>query len=262
MTTFTNRNFGIEIECIAPPNASNGGRELLANALNARGVRSQSESYNHTTRSHWKITTDASLPHNGLEVVSPILSGQAGLDTLKIVLETLNGMGYTVNRSCGIHVHQDAPEFDAGAMRRICQMYLKYENLIDKLMAPSRRGQSSRWCKGHGQRFASFEQGMSQLKNADTMNRIRSAFTGGDRYHKLNLESYTRYGTVEFRQHGGSLDFKKISAWIYLTQGMMNEAARATYVNNHGRENMNALLANTPCKETRKFLRQRVRALA
>ena len=31
----------------------------------------------------------------------------------------------------------------------------------------------------------------------------------GDRYHKVNLEAYSRHKTVEFRQHSGTTSFTK-----------------------------------------------------
>ena len=36
----------------------------------------------------------------------------------------------------------------------------------------------------------------------------------GTRYRKVNAESYIRHKTVEFRQHSGTTEFKKISNWI------------------------------------------------
>ena len=48
------------------------------------------EGYNHTTRPYWKIVTDASVSHEGLEIVSPVLKGQDGLNQLEKVLKALN----------------------------------------------------------------------------------------------------------------------------------------------------------------------------
>lgn len=38
----------------------------------------------------------------------------------------------------------------------------------------------------------------------------------GSRYYKLNLQSFQRHGTVEFRQHGASTNFLKIKNWILI----------------------------------------------
>ena len=39
-------------------------------------------------------------------------------------------------------------------------------------------------------------------------------FFYGDRYYKVNAESYTRHKTIEFRQHQGSTNYKKIEMWV------------------------------------------------
>ena len=79
----TNRTFGIEIEGFGISLAQ--VRDALSNA----GLDCQVESYHHCSRGYWKVTTDASVP-NGFEVVSPVLSGDAGLEQAKI--ETVSTM--------------------------------------------------------------------------------------------------------------------------------------------------------------------------
>ena len=59
--------------------------ETLSNA----GLDCKVEGYHHCNRTYWKVTTDASVP-NGFEVVSPVPSGDAGLEQAKI--ETVSTM--------------------------------------------------------------------------------------------------------------------------------------------------------------------------
>ena len=51
-----------------------------------------------------------------------------------------------------------------------------------------------------------------------------NAVNGVSRYTKLNLQSYSRYGTCEFRGHQGTLDYTKIVAWVALTQNLVLKA--------------------------------------
>jgi hypothetical protein len=44
------------------------------------------------------------------------------------------------------------------------------------------------------------------------------------RYQKLNFEPYRDQGTVEFRQHSGTLNYEKITNWIKVTQAMVETA--------------------------------------
>jgi hypothetical protein len=47
---------------------------------------------------------------------------------------------------------------------------------------------------------------------------------GGGRYFGVNFTAYLRHGTIEFRQHQGSLNPTKIWNWIVFTQTIMNRA--------------------------------------
>ena len=74
----TDRKFGIEIEAFGV------STYRVQDALRAAGLNAEVEGYNHITRSHWKITSDASINgRNAFELVSPILQGQNGLRQLK-----------------------------------------------------------------------------------------------------------------------------------------------------------------------------------
>jgi hypothetical protein len=43
----------------------------------------------------------------------------------------------------------------------------------------------------------------------------------GDRYRSLNLQSFGLYGTVEIRQHQGTLNATKALAWVAYGQAMI-----------------------------------------
>ena len=44
----------------------------------------------------------------------------------------------------------------------------------------------------------------------------------------VNFQAYLRHGTVEFRQHQGSLNPTKIWNWVVFTQSIMNRARAKT----------------------------------
>ena len=111
-----NRKFGIEIE------AYNCSRERLARELREAGIEVTVESYNHTTRPHWKLVTDSSINGNDtFELVSPILVGEAGLRELEKVCWVLDLCEVKVNESCGLHVHIDAAGFSMATWRPLRQ---------------------------------------------------------------------------------------------------------------------------------------------
>ena len=210
-----NRNFGVEIE------AYNCTRERLARELRAAGINVQVEGYNHTDHAdHWKLVTDSSLHgNNTFELVSPILHGEAGIDELEKVCWVLDLCDVKVNDSCGLHIHMDAHDFTMDTWRNLAITYKRLEPVIDAFMPGSRR--NNRYCQPLS--------GISEtaIRGAQTVTELRRAFHN-DRYHKVNLEAYARHCTVEFRQHGGSTNFTKMSAWIHFLEKMITFAQAGT----------------------------------
>lgn len=206
-----NRNFGVEIE------ACNCTRERLARELTAAGINVQVEGYNHTDHTdHWKLVTDSSLSgNNTFELVSPILHGEQGLEELEKVCWVLDLCNAKVNDTCGLHVHMDAAEFDLSTWKNLILTYKRLEGVIDNFMPRSRR--NNRYCKG----LSAITE--TSIKNARSISDLRTAFLH-NRYHKVNLEAYARHRTVEFRQHGGSTNFTKMSAWIHFLAKMITFA--------------------------------------
>lgn len=196
------RNFGVEIE------AYNCSKQKLAQELTAVGINVRVEGYNHTdSTEHWKLVADGSLTGNeSFELVSPILHGEEGLKDLEKVCWVLELCNVKVNESCGLHIHMDAADFTINTWKNLALGYKRLEKVIDAFMPTSRR--NNRFCEG----FADITE--HNIKNAVTICDLRRAF-GNDRYHKVNLEAYARHRTVEFRQHGGTTNFVKMSSWIH-----------------------------------------------
>ncbi len=212
LTHFTfNHTFGVEIEAFGIT------RDELVTELTAAGITTEHERYNHRTRNHWKVTTDGSLNGtNTFELVSPKLTGEAGLRQLKTVTLILRGLGAKINRSCGLHIHFDASDFQLETWKNLYKNYAKLEYLIDSFMPQSRRGSSNRYCKS--MRVTNFEELIDAVGHTasmqDGLERLENSITHRNRYYKLNSRAFWRHGSVEFRQHAGTTSFEKISNWI------------------------------------------------
>lgn len=206
-----NRRFGIEIE------AYNCTRERLSRELREAGIEVSVEGYNHTTRSHWKLVTDSSLSGNDtFELVSPILSGEEGLKELEKVCWVLEACNVKVNESCGLHVHIDAEGFSMETWRNLVLSYKRLEPVIDRFMPASRR--NNRYCHGLG------HVPETRIRSARTVDELKGLV--GDRYHKVNLEAYSRHKTVEFRQHSGTTCFTKMRHWVLFLHKLVTFATR------------------------------------
>ena len=191
------RRFGIEIEVVGITCSE------VAQLLESNGIRCANAGYNHRTMQTWKVVTDASVAR-GCEIVSPPLSGAEGIEEVRKVVELVNEYGADVNKSCGIHVHIDCNDLSAQHIANIFNRYRHNEAQIDAVMPASRRGNSNMYCKS----IRDLAQ-LRPLRTArDTARQVH------DRYYKVNLTSFAKYGTIEFRQHSGSLNRAKIANWI------------------------------------------------
>ena len=187
--------FGLEIEYIGPHVSDMG--HLMTRA----GFECHSESYNHSTRSYWKVVQDGSVCGGG-EIVSPPLPyNPESLGQIDAVYSALSNVGASMDQTCGLHVHVDATWLRAYTSNQrdafftfLTAAFQKHEAQFD-MMVQNHRNQNG-YCK-------------STL--GKTARDLRS-----DRYHKLNLCSYTAHGTVEFRQYQGTMNAKAVKAWVTL----------------------------------------------
>lgn len=211
----TQRTFGVEIEFL-----STVERSLVARKLREAGVPAFEEGYNHENKNYWKIIRDGSC---GNEAVSPILKGYEGLEQIKTVCKVMNQLHCQVNIKCGLHVHHGVGDYNIKHFKNLYIAYSKYENLLDSLMPNSRRKDTNTYCKSmlKNRPYNYIAEDISKCKTLDD---IRNLYPS--RYHKLNVQSYVKYGTIEFRQHSGTVEAEKIVNWVIFTQTMVERCKR------------------------------------
>lgn len=206
--------FGVEIEFICARS-----RPDIAAAVTAAGVSCVDVGYTHNRNPSWKIVTDGSIGVNGNELVSPVLTSEH-LGEIDRVCAVLSGLGATVNRQCGLHVHVGAANLGVSALKRLAALYAESEDVIDQLLPPSRRASNNTYCRT----LKSID--VRRLAGASDVTAIAQAVSMGERYSKLNYASYWRHGTVEFRQHSGTVDPEKIKNWVLFCLKMVETAKR------------------------------------
>ncbi len=191
---------------------------------------------NHQTLNFCKVKRDASLS-NGCEVVLPPLSfkAESTWQYVSQVYELLISNGARITTNCGHHVHiglkpitmdsedfnrksielysnreqyfQDSTEFmQFELIKDVCFRYAKHQDFISSMLARSRR--HSRYCRP----IDSFLNG---INNATTIPELRHSISG--KFNAINLLNYAidgGRGTIEFRQHQGTLNSTKIKNWI------------------------------------------------
>lgn len=225
------RTFGVEIE------AYKMSRYAVRDVLQGAGINVEVQGYGHVTLPHWKIVHDSSISgQDSFEVVSPILHGEEGLRQVKVVLDTLKSGGAKVNKSCGLHVHFGANDIDLKGFQFLFKRYIKFEQEFDAFMPPSRRGNDNRYCQSLVHRFASsrdeyarpgaVNRAFKEIMEADDIYDLYQIVARGQRYYKLNLGSYFRHGTIEFRHHSGSVEAEKVINWILFTNHFLESAIK------------------------------------
>lgn len=208
--SLTNRRFGVEMEI----SGSRLDVNTIIGMMASLGIGCEYQSYNHRVCSVWKITSDASIRRSNtdfseFELVSPILRGKDGLESVRVVCGILATAGCVVNSSCGLHVHHEVADYKAKNLERIVCFYRRAQDSIDMIMPVSRRGNSNHYCQ-------------PVAENTESVTRQY-----GSRYYKLNIQSYYKYGTVEFRHHSGTVDAEKIIAWVIFTQAIVERCKRS-----------------------------------
>ncbi len=240
-----NHRFGIELEAIGVC------RHALSAALNAAGILCHAEGYNHTTRNHWKVITDGSLSGaNAFEIVSPVLQGEAGMAQVETVCRVLEAQGAKINRSCGFHVHFDARSLSMADWKNLYKNYITLESEIDSMMPASRR--ANQYCRSLSYRNRTPSATITALEQATTVEELSQIISGRNRYVKLNAESFMRHGTVEFRQHSGTVEFKKVSSWVRICAALIDKS----------KEGLLATLSEALTPELQTYVSNRTRKFA
>ncbi len=137
------------------------------------------------------------------EAVSPILT-DGSLNESITAARALLKAGATVNRQTGYHVHIGADHYGTDGIAALVRNWYTAADAIGALVAPSRL--NNRFCN-HNITRNQIDAWTESIRNGSINN------AGLGRYQSLNLDSYGRHGTVEFRLHHGTLNGKKIQAW-------------------------------------------------
>jgi hypothetical protein len=242
--------FGVELECLMPLNHT---RETLAALVRQAGVECQAQMYNHNVTTGWKIVTDGSVDRGsarGIEFVSPILVGDNGFEQLRKVCQVLTTSGCKITKTCGLHVHVDAREDNVEFFKNLVRLYASSEQVIDTFMAPSRRGTANSYCQPVRIDRDKMDRArtIDDVAHASEQAAGRPTYRNTTRYRKLNLQPYWQHGTVEFRQHQGTVEAVKAENWVRFCLRMVMAARAGRVVGS----TMELLMATVEATETEK----------
>jgi hypothetical protein len=174
----TSRRFGVEIETSACPQYAR--------------IKDKSQ---------FGAKLDGSI--SGMEFVSPILQGDAGLAEVRKFLRYANRYKFRVNDDCGLHIHIDARDLTTLQKRKITYAFVKTYGVWQSLVTEYRACDCT-WA------YAT-NYNCSEVRLCERFDRFARSQT---RYHWFNLAALEDHGTFEVRLYQGTLNTNEICNWI------------------------------------------------
>lgn len=172
---------------------------------------------------YWNIHIDGSLRDSGLgrgglEFVNVPFAGETAEQQLalfnELVIQPHKDFISTSSR-CGFHVHLNCLDIEYKYLLNFIVTYLIFEPIIYNYVGKDR--EFSNYCIPIYNSINYFYNINSLLRQNLSKRQILEglgAFNQEYRYSGLNLAALNKFGTLEFRQHRATKDFKEIIDWI------------------------------------------------
>ena len=178
-----------------------------------------------------KVVVDTT-PSVDAEIVTPPLAPcQTTWEYLEKLCKALEEMGCKVNERCGLHVHisnarlkenvtpaqftgtsiahaertggyhtDHADPMDAALLKDVMLRYTEQQDAVNSMLPCSRRD-------NYMTRLLS----PARILRANTIDELKAATHG--KFSTINLVPWSTYGTIEFRQAAGTIEFEKAKNW-------------------------------------------------
>ncbi len=173
----------------------------------------------------WRVMHDSSC---GWEVVSPILLDVEGVDDLRKVCDGLTNFVIErpflrVNSRTGMHLTLGTKLNTDERLRGFIKRVQRLEPGLFTLTSPSRLfeyDEAGNYSTREGNEYC------WPLRLGDDADRLHLGDL--DRYDTVNLtRSHSDVQTLEVRMHGGTTEFRKVSAWLSLWMQIFNRSRYA-----------------------------------
>lgn len=184
------RKFGVELE--------------ISGCRNHSGLRDKTP---------FGVKYDGSLS-GGKEFVSPVLQGDEGLDAIANLCAYAREHDWTVDSSCGYHLHIDCSDLNDEQKVAVAVGYAATEKLWARFV--SKRRATNNYCGPLPYRAIT-------IKNLSFHGILDMTHT---RYLWINWQSYDRHKTLEIRLHSGTVNYDKIANWVIIHTRFVDALAK------------------------------------
>lgn len=197
------------------------------------------------------VKYDGSLS-SGKEFVSPILQGDEGLAAVDNLCAYGKEHDWTVDSSCGYHVHVDCGDLNDSQLKSVAVGYALTADLWARFVTKKRA--QNRYCEP-------LPYSSGDLRNWSFRDILDST---EDRYHWLNWHAYNRHKTVEVRLHSGTTNADKVNNWVMIHTRFVDALAAmpesevwATFEGKSIEDQFDALMRLAGDAKLRKYYRKR-----
>ncbi|HRY71327.1 MAG TPA: amidoligase family protein [Phycisphaerae bacterium] len=257
----TDRRMGLELEFVVPVIGTGETRdvqELLARILTNQGIPSHVRPYSHAmipVGFDLCVEHDSSLTgdtrYSGItwaqvEVKTRPMTYPEVARVLPPALDVIRYLGARITTSCGFHVHHDLSEIVERPQiaRNLQHLWWRYHRVMYGMVAPSRH--NNRYCRPPERDQA------TRFDNCRTYELLCQRLTRCDRHVGLNLTNVANPSrrTVEWRLHGGTIEWPKVKNWVLATQRWVEHACQRScqyrpVPSPNARSGLDALLLST-----------------
>ncbi|KAL9119656.1 MAG: hypothetical protein Q9187_003786 [Circinaria calcarea] len=195
--------------------------------------------------SKWRVIDDSSIyildeipstQHQGVEIPSRILAGSTAqslgesLDEIRQVISVLTtNQPWTIstNVSTGLHVHvgNKTAGFPHRTLTNLAQTLYAFENQIQSIHPDERVNHyDSLFCNPMRTSFPRARDDIDNLiamQECPTVLALTNTAASGGKTGAYSFSSLRKMGTIEFRQHRGTMDAEEICAWVEVVTGLV-----------------------------------------
>jgi len=190
--------------------------------------------HEHSLKPLWRIVPDGSLRNNGVEFVSSPIRGNAIPAALIQLSEYLNTVQTKHNFSTrtSVHAHINMRTATAEHLMNLLMVYLVFEPTLYAAVFNTlqKKRDDNIFCLplGHSLRLLDLQGIFSQWEsgNLEIISLIPDLWK---KYTGLNLTPLKGFGTIEFRQLGGTANVPKIIEWLNLILSIKDYAITHSY---------------------------------
>lgn len=121
----------------------------------------------------------------------------------------------------GVHVHVQTSDLTSHELFRLFLLYSLFESSLYSWIGMDRS--KTRFCKPWWQSYQHLGPLVKALGSEESPKHLKEV-DNSMRYSALNTAALWKYGTLEFRHMGATLDIERVMTWLHLIMGLYNAA--------------------------------------